>query len=93
MIVKSPPNALPKQAPESTADRVKKGLRNTQVSSIAEHVTQQRRESANPVLDHDTVKFLEYRQLLRNPKHNERWTTAGANEFGMLAQGVDGRIK
>ena len=59
MIVKSPPKALLKQALESIADRVKKGLQNTQVSSIAERVTQQRRESANPVLDHDTGKLLE----------------------------------
>ncbi len=61
-------------------------------SSIAERVAQQRRESANPVLDYDTRKLLEYRQLLRDPKHIEIWTKAGANEFGQLAQGVGGRI-
>jgi hypothetical protein len=29
---------------------------------------------------------------LRDPKHKEIWTKAGANEFGRLAQGVGGRI-
>jgi len=80
LIVKSPTKQTPES--ESIADRVKKRLRNTQVSSIAERVIQRRRESANPVLDHDTGKLLEYRQLLKDPKHKERWTTAGANEFG-----------
>jgi len=55
-------------------------------------VAQQRRESAQPVLDFDTGKLLEYRQLLRDPKHKEIWTKAGAKEFGRLAQGVGGRI-
>ena len=92
LIVKSPTKALHKRAPESIADRVKKGLQNTQVSSIAERVAQQRRESANPVLNHKTGKLLEYWQLLRDPKHKEHWTTAGANKFGRLAQEVGGRI-
>jgi len=30
--------------------------------------------------------------LLRDPKHKEIWTKAGANEFGRLAQGVGRRI-
>ena len=55
-------------------------------------MAQQRRGSANPVLDFDTGKLLEYRQLLRDPKHTEIWTKAGANEFGRLAQGVGGRL-
>lgn len=76
---------------ESIADRVKR-RRGTPSSSIAERVTQRRRESANPVLDWDTGKLLEYRQLLRDPKHKELWTKAGANELGRLAQGVGGRI-
>jgi hypothetical protein len=74
---------------ESIADRVKR-RRGTPSSSIAERVAQRRRGSANPVLDFDTGKLLEYRQLLRDPKHTEIWTKAGANEFGRLAQGVGG---
>ena len=76
---------------ESIADRIKR-RRGTPSSSIAEHVAQQRQESANSVLDFDTGKLLEYRQLLRDPKQKEIWTKAGANEFGRIAQGVGGRI-
>jgi hypothetical protein len=94
LIVTSPkpilkqPTIIPS---ESIADRVKQ-RRKMPSSSIAKRVAQQRRESAKPVLDFDTDKLLEYRQLLRDPKHKEIWTKAGANEFGRLAQGVDGRI-
>ncbi len=62
-------------------------------SQVKDRVLQRRRESANPVLDWDTGKLLEYRQLLRDPKHKEIWTKAGANELGRLAQGVGGRIE
>jgi hypothetical protein len=71
---------------KSIADRVKK-RRGTSLSSIAERIAQQQRESANPVLDHASRKLLEYRQLLRDPKHKELWTKPGANEFERLAQG------
>jgi hypothetical protein len=82
-------SAKPKiAASESIADRVKK-RRETPPSFgqlIAERVAQRRRESANPVLDHDTGKMLEYCQLLHDPKHKAVWSKAGANEFGWLAQ-------
>jgi hypothetical protein len=55
-------------------------------------VAHQWRESANPVLNFDTGKLLKYCQFLRDPKHKDIWTKAGANEFGRLAQGVGGRI-
>ena len=62
---------------------------------MAERFTasQRAKEHANPVLDHDTGKMLEYRQLLCHQKSEEAWNRAGANEFGRLAQGVSGRIK
>ena len=44
------------------------------------------------VFNFDTGKLLEHRQLLRDFKHKEIWTKAGANEFGWLAQEVGGRI-
>ncbi len=85
-------------ASESIADRVK-SRRETQPSlgqtpgqSIAERVAQWRREFASPVLDQDTGKMLEYRQLLRDPKYKAIWSKAGVNEIGRLAQGVGKRI-
>ena len=45
------------------------------------------------VMDKDTGKILQYRQLLRHPKLKHAWTKSSANEFGRLAKGVGGRIK
>ena len=50
-------------APESIANKVT-DRRRTLLSSIAERVAQQRRESANPVLDQETGKLLEYFQSI-----------------------------
>ena len=48
---------------------------------------------AMTAMDADTGKLLNYKQLLRNPKHKKKWTTSSANNFGRLANGVGGRIK
>jgi hypothetical protein len=40
------------------------------------------------VLDQETGKFLEHRQLRRNPKHKTTWDRSYANEIGRLCQGV-----
>ncbi|EJK62273.1 hypothetical protein THAOC_17120, partial [Thalassiosira oceanica] len=45
------------------------------------------------VLDQDSGKLLNYRQLLRDPKYRKDWMLSAANEFGRLAQGVGNRIK
>jgi hypothetical protein len=45
------------------------------------------------VMDTETGKILQYRQLLRSPKFQRDWTKSSANEFGRLAKGVGGRIK
>jgi hypothetical protein len=42
--------------------------------------------------DADTGEYLNYRQLLRHPKHKKLWEKLAANEFGQLAQGVGNRI-
>jgi hypothetical protein len=42
----------------------------------------------------ETGEYLNYRQLMRSPKHKETWSKSAANEFGRLAQGLkDGRVK
>jgi hypothetical protein len=38
-------------------------------------------------------QYLNYRQLIRESKHKEIWSTSAANKFGCLAQGVGGRVK
>jgi hypothetical protein len=45
------------------------------------------------VSNNDTGEYLNYRQLIRNSKHQKIWNTSAANEFGQLAQGVGGRVK
>jgi len=64
--------------------------------SIAERIARRQREkheSANPVLDQETGKLLEYRHLLKHPRLQKVWNTSAADEFGWLAQGIGGRIK
>jgi len=45
------------------------------------------------VMDQDSGKMMNYRQLRKHPKFNKTWTTSSANEFGRLANGVGGCIK
>ena len=46
------------------------------------------------IYDADTEDYLNYRQLMRDPKHKEIWARSSANEFGRLTQGLkDGRVK
>jgi len=50
-------------------------------------------ERALAVMDQDSSKMMNYRQLRKHPKFNKAWTTSSANEFGRLASGVGGRTK
>ena len=45
------------------------------------------------VLDEQTGQLLNYKQLMRDPKYKKNWSTSSANEFGRLANGVEGCIK
>ena len=46
------------------------------------------------IYDADTGEYLNYRQLMRSPKHKAIWSKSSANEFGRLANGLkDGRVK
>ncbi len=48
---------------------------------------------APAIMDAETGKVLNYRQLMQSQKHKEKWSISSANEFGRLANGVGGRIK
>jgi hypothetical protein len=50
-------------------------------------------EHAQLVCNNETGQYLNYRQLIRDPKHKEIWFTSATNKFGHLAQGVGGRVK
>jgi len=45
------------------------------------------------VMDTQTGKMLNYRQLMWHPDHKGPWSLSSTNEFGRLANGVGGRIK
>ena len=71
------------------------------VSNVPTLIAAQRRfarmenevQQALTVMDKETGKLLNYRQLMRHSKYKKEWSTSTANEFGRLAQGVSGRIK
>ena len=46
---------------------------------------------AMAVMDADTGKLLNYRQLMRSTKYREAWSFSSANKFGRL--GISGRKK
>jgi len=43
---------------------------------------------ADVVIDDETGKVMEYRDLLKDPRYTETWSRSGSNEFGRLFQGV-----
>ena len=45
------------------------------------------------VMDADTGKLLNYRQLMRSTKHKKAWSLSSAKKIGQLANGIGGRIK
>jgi hypothetical protein len=45
------------------------------------------------VMDADTGKLLNYRQLMRSKKYREAWSLSSANKFGRLANGIGNRIE
>ena len=39
-------------------------------------------QQALAVMDKDTGQFLNYQQLMRNPKYKKEWKILAANKFG-----------
>ena len=46
-----------------------------------------------PVIDEETGQLIEYRQLLKQPKYANTWTTSYSNEMGHLCQGIGRNTK
>jgi hypothetical protein len=82
---------------ESIATRVKRRTRHAANATTMEFtytaLASGTMELACPVLDPETGRMLEYRQLRRDPRYKETWERSAANDFGMLAQGVGNRVK
>ena len=47
----------------------------------------------NAVLDQETGELLEYRHLIKHPKHKKDWGYSFGNEIGRLEQGMPGQSK
>jgi hypothetical protein len=62
---------------------------------LTHHITRLENEvqHAMAVMDADTGKLLNYRQLMRSTKYRQAWSLLLANEFGQIANGIGGRIK
>jgi hypothetical protein len=62
---------------------------------LTRHITRLENEvqHAMAVMDADTGKLLNYRQLMRSTKYRQAWSFSLAKEFGRLANGIRGRIK
>jgi hypothetical protein len=62
---------------------------------LSRHITrlENKVHQAMAVMDKDTGKLLNYRQLMNSPKYKKAWSRSAANEFGWLANGIRGRIK
>jgi hypothetical protein len=56
-------------------------------------IQQQKYSKHAQLVNNKMGQYLNYRQLIREPKHKEIWSTSAAKEFGWLAQGVGGRVK
>ena len=50
-------------------------------------------QKALEIMNAESGKVLNYRQLMQSKKHKETWSISSANEFGRLANGVGGRVK
>ena len=91
------PSAIPQPTPSSRrsgAMRPTKASR-AKVRHLANAVMRLEDEclQAMAVMDAESGRMLNYRQLLRLPKYKGPWSTSAANEFGRLANGIGGRIK
>ena len=82
-------------SPELAAAVKRRRQDRTNVRRLTRRISRLENEvhQAMAVMDADSGKMLNYRQLMRNPKYKKEWSISSANEFGRLADGVGGRIK
>jgi hypothetical protein len=83
---------LANEVEESIAARVKRRARES-INAVYTLLENGNTEMASPVLDIETEKLLEYRQLRCDPRFEDTWEKLAANNFGMSAQGVGNRVK
>jgi hypothetical protein len=74
---------------------MRKQWRQGELVCLTRHFTQLEDEvhQAIKVMDKDTGKLLNYRQLMNIPKFKKEWSLSAANKFGQLANCIGGCIK
>ena len=82
--------AMSKEAPKSNhpisiATNNRARIQNRHQMSLRR---QDQNKRAQLIHDKETRQYLNYQQLLGDPKHRETWERSAANEFGRLAQGL-----
>ena len=48
---------------------------------------------ANAIVDDETGKELNYRQLSKHPKYQKIWKKYFSNKLGRLSQGAEGKVE
>ncbi len=96
-ITKIPPPRVEKThaTPLNDKERLRQYLRSKTMARIPQQSMQLRREithreQAQLIHDKDNGEWLNYCQLLCNPKHKETWTKLAANKFGRLTNRIGG---
>jgi hypothetical protein len=86
---------LPPHQPGFTAAAMRQQQHQRDMVRLTQRITQLENEvhHAMAVMDANTDKLLNYRQLMRNAKHRQAWSLSSANKFGRSANGIGGRIK
>ena len=81
--------------PELAAAVTQRRTRRKHLRHLTRRITHLENEvhQALAVMDTESGKLLNYRQLMKDPKYQKVWGVSSANKFGRLANGVGGRIK
>ena len=94
-LVRPTPSTRNKTTQKEHAAAVEEHYNHKQLRRMTRRISNLENEvhQAMAEMDEDTGRMLNYKQLMRDPKYKKHWSTSSANEFGRLANGVDGRIK
>jgi hypothetical protein len=94
----TPTPKMSDSARNEVRDKIRNHLRSKTMTRIPQRKMYLRWHTSNGqsiqlVHDPETNQYLNYRQLIWDPKHKTIWSKSAANELRCLAQGVGDRIK
>ena len=94
-LMRTTPAKSNKMTRKEHATAIEEHLNRKQLRQMTRRISNLESEvhQAMVVMDKETGRMLNYKQLMLYPKYKKYWITLSANEFGRLANGVGGRIK